>query len=211
MTTIAPPSRARFLPRTPRRAERGAFTLIEVLVVMVILAILATLTIPRLIGTPGRQAEVEARAVKALLSQAAQQDAVTPGALALHYDPQKQELSLQALAKDKDGKRDWRTTPMVRPVRFTSLLIADAAADGRPQPAEQGLHMVFSGARPRPALSLLLRTTPDLPGPARAWQVDLLPNQTVATFRAVGGAAPIAPAEGGSIDLDLTGQRNQSW
>ncbi|MFT3686337.1 MAG: type II secretion system protein [Phycisphaerales bacterium] len=191
--------------------KASGFTMVEVLVVMMILAILATLTVPRLLATPGRQAEVEARAVKALLSQAAQQDAVFSGSLALHLDTEKHELSLQSLGEQKDGSRDWKPVTMVRPVRFTSIEIADATADGQSQSPESGFHMVFAGSRPRPPVSLLIRTAHDLPGSPRAWQVDLLPNQTVATIRAVGPQAPLAPAEGGALDLDKEGRRDQSW
>lgn len=182
---------------------------------MIIIAILAMLTIPRLVGTQAREAEVEARAVKALLSQAAQQDAVTSGALALNFDHEKQELSVQALVEDKDGKRDWGQAPMIRPVHFALIEIVDATADGQPQLTDTstggGFRLLFAGARPRPAVSLLLRTVSDMPGAPHAWQVDLLPNQTVAAFRAIGADAPLLPAEGTAIDLDQAGQRNQSW
>jgi prepilin-type N-terminal cleavage/methylation domain-containing protein len=202
MTTAAAPSRARRL--------RSAFTLVEVLVVMIIIAILATLTVPRLIGTQGRAAEVEALSVKSLLSQAAQQDAVTSGSLSLNFNQEKQELSVEALT-EKEGKRDWYPVPMIRPIRFASIIIADATSDGQTQTPSTDFRVVFAGAKPRPAVSLLLRTIPEMPGPPRAWQVDLLPGQTVATFRAIGPAAPLAPSQGTAIDLDANGQRNQSW
>lgn len=179
---------------------------------MIIIGILATLTVPRLMGTQGRQAEVEALGVKALLSQAAQQDAVTAATLSINYDAEKLELSVQMLA-DREGKRDWYPTPMIRPVRFASIQLADATADGQPQSpgAGGGFRIVFAGAKPRPAISLLIRTSSDMPGAPRAWQIDLLPGQTVSMIRAVGAEAPLAPAQSNAIDLDADGQRTQPW
>ena len=189
---------------------RRAFTLVEVLVVMVIIAILAMLTVPRLIGSQSRQAEVEVQGVRALLSQAAQRDAVSSDTLSLNYDAEKQELSVQSLV-EKEGQRDWHALPLIRPVRFTSIVLADATADGQGQAPDGGFRVVFAGAHPRPAVALLLRTAPDLPGKAYAWQVDLLPGQTVAKMRTVSEAAPLAPAESAVIDLDEQGLRTQPW
>lgn len=198
---------SRFLVKA--RASR-AFTLVEVLVVMIIITILATLTVPRLLGTQGRQAEVEAQGIKALLSQAAQQDAVSSMTLSLNFNQEKQELSVQTLT-EKEGKRDWYAAPMIRPVRFASIQLAEATSDGQTQTPDTDFRIVFAGAKPRPAVSLLLRTTPDMSGAARAWQIDLLPGQTVATFRSIGAEAHLSPPQSTSIDLDIEGQRTQSW
>jgi prepilin-type N-terminal cleavage/methylation domain-containing protein len=189
---------------------RRAFTLVEVLVVMVIIAILAMLTVPRLMGMQGRQAEVEAQAIRALLSQAAQRDAVSSDTIALNFDSEKQELSVQSLS-EKEGLRDWRPLSLIRPVRFSSIVLADAAADGQTQTPDTGFRVVFAGAQPRPAISLLIRTASDLPGTPRTWQADLLPGQTVATLRALNAEAPLSPPESASIDLDAAGQRTQPW
>jgi len=197
------------IPALTTRA-RGAFTLVEVLVVMVIIAILATLTVPRLIGAQGRQAEVEAQGVRALLSQAAQRDAVSSEAMAVNYDTEKRELSIEALA-DVDGTRAWRPIPMIRPIRFASIDLASASSDGQEQPPDTSFRVQLSGAKPRPAVSLLLRTTANLPGTPRAWQVDLLPGQTVATLRAIPVSAPLTPPSATTIDLDVEGQRTQPW
>jgi len=194
-----------------------AFTLVEVLVVMVIIAILATLTVPRLIGAQGRQAEVEAQSVRTLLSQAAQRDAVSSEPLAINFDHEKGELTIQALlplpGEEEGGRRDWRPLPLFRPLRLTSLVIAQAAADGQAQPPDTSFRVVFAGegAKPRPTLSLLLHTAPDLPGKARAWQADLLPGQTVAAIRTVATADQIAAPQTTTVDLDLEGLRTQPW
>lgn len=193
-----------------RLSLRSAFTLVEVLVVMVIIAILATLTVPRLLGAQGRQAEVEAQGVRALLSQAAQRDAVSSDTLSINYDHEKQELSVDSLV-DKDGQRDWHPLPLIRPIRFVSLVLAEASADGQSQPPDTSFRVVFAGAKPRPSIGLLLRTAPDMPGNARAWQADLLPGQTVALLRAVNVTAALAAPDGTTIDLDVEGQRTQPW
>jgi len=177
---------------------------------MVIIAVLAMLSVPRLIGAQARQADVEAGAVRSLLSQAAQRDAVSSDALALSFDPVRQELSVQAL-QEKDGERTWRSLPFIRPMRFSSLELAGASADGQPQPLDTELRIPLGGARPRPPLSLLLRTSADMPGAPRAWQVDLLPGQTVAALRPVSAAAPLSPPETAAIDLDEQGLRTQPW
>lgn len=197
------------LPAFTSRA-RGAFTLVEVLVVMVIIAILATLTVPRLVGAQGRQAEVEAQGVRSVLSQAAQRDAVSSEAMAVSYDAEKRELSIESLA-DVDGERAWRPMPMIRPVRFASIELASASADGQEQPPDTSFRVQLAGAKPRPAVSLMLRTTANLPGTPRAWQIDLLPGQTVATIRAVPTGAPLAAPSTTTIDLDVEGQRTQPW
>lgn len=197
-------------PRAEGARARRAFTIVEVLVVMIIIAVMAMLTVPRLIGTHSRQAEVEAMGVKTLLSQAAQLDAVSAATLSINFDADKQELSVQSLI-EKDGKRDWYAAPMIRSVRFASIELADATADGQSQGPGSPFRIVFAGAKPRPAVSLLIRTLADMPGTPRAWQVDLLPGQTVAAFRAIGPTAPIAPAQTTVIDLDADGQRTQSW
>lgn len=191
-------------------ARGNAFTLVEVLVVMVIIAILATLAVPRLVGAQGRQAEVEAQGVRALLSQAAQRDAVSSEAMAISYDSEKRELVIESLA-DVDGTRTWRPMPMIRPIRFASIELASSSTDGQEQPPETSFHVQLAGAKPRPAVSLLLKTTANLPGTPRAWQVDLLPGQTVATIRAVPIGAPLAAPSTTSIDLDVEGQRTQPW
>lgn len=197
-------------PAAGRGLWRRAFTLVEVLVVMMIIAILSMLTIPRLIGSQSRAAEVEAIAVRTLLSQAAQQDSVTSTSLAISYDHEKQELSLQTTV-EKEGKREWAPMPLVRSVRFSSSVLADASADGQTQGQGANFRIEFVSAKPRPVVSLLVKTAPDLPGTPRAWQIDLLPGQTVATVRSVGAEAPIAQPESTSIDLDANGQRTQPW
>ncbi|HYD00525.1 MAG TPA: type II secretion system protein [Phycisphaerales bacterium] len=207
MTT--PRSSRRLLRRKNGRTRR-AFTLVEVLVVMVIIAVLAMLTVPRLIGAQARQADIEAQAVRALLSQAAQRDAVSSDPLALRFDPARQELAVQSL-QEKDGERTWRSLPLIRALHLSSIEIAGVSADGQPQPFDTELRIPFGGARPRPGLSLLLRTSADMPGAVRAWQVDLSPGQTVAVLRPVSAAAPLTPPETAAIDLDEQGLRTQPW
>lgn len=189
---------------------RRGFSIVELLVVMIIIAMLATIVVPRLIGTQSRQAEIEAHALRALISSAAQRDAMTSGSLAIAYDAEKKEVAIQVL-RQVNGENVWLPAQFVRPLRLATIAITASEADGQAYPIDTSWRVEFPPSRPRPQLAIHVQTAPDVIGNKRAWQIDLLPGRTAAVLSASTVDAPISQAVNDAQDLDDEGRRTQPW
>ncbi|MBL8991214.1 MAG: hypothetical protein JNJ48_06505 [Phycisphaerae bacterium] len=193
-------------------AARSAFSMIEIVVVVALLAIVGGVIVPRLVSTGARQAQVEAQAVRAMLSAAAQRDALSNQSMALEYDGATRELSLWVqLTGENEGDAVWAPAPLVRPVRVETGQLRSVAIDGRAVNAPQW-RIDFPGGQPRPSLSVLIVFDGSALGGNAAWQVDLPPDATAAMVTPLPGESDWRPATSNSgVDLDATGRRSTPW
>lgn len=203
----------------PVRTTRRAFTMIEILVVLVIIGILAALVVPRLFNSGEKQAAVESKALAALLTAAAQRDALSSQPLALAYDPEHRQFSLEILAT-AEGETDsaapsWTPAPLIPAVILTQLDVTEALADGRAMTTPAGASTAAQSAvwrielgrgEQRPQVTIVLSH-----GESRRWQLDLLPGELAARSREIPAtSSPLAP-DTRAEDLDATGRREQPW
>lgn len=193
-------------------AARSAFSMIEIVVVVALLAIVGGVIVPRLVSTGARQAQVEAQAVRAMLSAAAQRDALSNQSMALEFDSANRELSLWVqLTGENEGDAVWAPAPLVRPVRVEVGELRSVAIDGRASNARQW-RIDFPGGQPRPSVSLLIVFDGSALGGSTAWQVDLPPDATAAIITPLPGEGDWRPATStNGIDLDATGRRGTPW
>lgn len=190
-----------------------AFTMIEIVVVIVLLSVVSGIVLPRLVSTGARNAQVEAQSARAVLSAAAQRDALSSQAMALFYSDDTRELTLavQASTGDADVEVSWIPAALVRPARFESGVLRSVAIDGRPM-AARAWRVEFSPSQPRPALSLLVVFEGSALGGAAAWQVDLAPDATAAVVTPLHSADEWRPVlTTSSQDLDAQGRRSTPW
>lgn len=202
-----------------------AFTIVEVVVVVLIIGMLGALVVPRLLSVAGRQAEVEAEAVRAVLSGAAQRDAVSAQPVALVFRAGEQpdgaqRIEVETLAQgapageEQSGAQagaQWKRVPLIRPANLALTELSAALIDGQPMVLEGDWRATLTDGGTGAAITLLVRTRAGVVGQARAWQIDLVPGQTGATLRAVAPDAAAQPVSAGAQDLDEEGQRNSTW
>src|SRR5262245_32959534 len=118
-----------------------AFTMIELVVVIILIGVLGMVIAPRILDTGSRSVEIEARAVRTLLSAAAQRDALSNQSLAIVYDPEERSLTMfiqRESQSDTAGQvAQWEAAVLVQPVHIASSNIAGVAVDGQMMPAER--------------------------------------------------------------------------
>ncbi len=102
------------------------------MVVIVMIAVLSALVVPRMISSGAREAELEAKQVRMLLTTLAQRDAILGQRMALDFDADSGTLSLLVQKTDEEGQlaEEWTPAPMVKPVVLTHTILARATKDG---------------------------------------------------------------------------------
>jgi type II secretory pathway pseudopilin PulG len=212
-------ARLRCVPFTGRRAvvARRGLTIVEVIVVCIIIALLAGLVVPRLGNLSARRAEVEARGLTALLSAAAQRDAMSSQAYAVAFDPGSSTVTLLAYreADDPAQQGGWTPAPWQPALMLAEAEIRGIAVDGQPigtpstGSSVSAWRAEFRPSQPRPRVSVLLtaRAAPD----QYAWQVDLGSTQAMAVLKPLASAAAWAPGDPELVDLDAQGMREEPW
>lgn len=210
------PESARLVRAGAATARRG-LTVVEVLVVCIIIALLAGLVVPRLGNMGARRAEVEAKGLAALLSAAAQRDAMSSQAYAVGFEPGTSTVTLLAFreAEDPTQQGSWAPAPWQTALVLSEAEIRGVAVDGQPigAPTSDGhvgaWRAEFFPSQPRPRISVLLtaRSAPD----QYAWQVDLGSTQAMAALKPLASAAAWAPGDPEVVDLDALGMREEPW
>jgi len=203
-----------------RAAWRG-FTIIEIMVVIVMIAVLSAFVVPRMITNGAREAELEAKQVRLLLTTLAQRDAILGQHMALEFDADKGTLSLLVQTRDEEGvpAEEWTPAPMVKPVVLTHTTMARATRDGLSLGSSAGSGGVeatgswrfeVDQSQQRGAIGLVLaRRSGD--GPGGAYQIDLLPSNTAASMSACDSVSAARPPREGAVDLDAGGMREAAW
>lgn len=198
--------------RTRGEHLRAAFTLIEIIVVVVIIGVLAGLTIPRFVNTADRQADMEAKAVKRILSIAAEKSVMLTQPIAIDFDKSTSELSVlvrrprTSATTDTPGLPEWRRDSLVEPVVLDRLTLQQATADGQNMDTTRW-RLTFSGADARPEVRLTFK------------QKSSESRSFVVTLPATGAAALQQDAQGTLsadsglrvIDLDDAGKGTKAW
>ncbi len=214
-----PAARVRPVPLTGRGAvtARRGLTIVEVIVVCIIIALLAGLVVPRLGNLAARRAEVEAKGLAALLSAAAQRDAMSSQAYAVAFEPGTATVGLLAYREAEDPAQPggWVPAPWQSPLVLAEAEIRGIAVDGRPigTPTSGGnvgaWRAEFYPSQPRPRVSVLLtaKAAPD----QYAWQVDLGSTQAMAVLKPLPSAAAWSPGDPELVDLDRQGMREEPW
>ncbi len=204
------------------RAHLGGFTLLETIVVVVIVGILAGLIVPRMINVGQRQAEQESASVQRLLSVAAEKCAVWNQTVAVDFstDPAGgARLTVWSQVEDAKASADttgaarvrWREDPLVEPVVFERLRVAQAAQDGQILPSGKW-RVAFVPGQPRAELTLRLEPKVEADGPM--WSVSIAPDQTTAVRDIASGMASgrgPTVTQSRSIDLDDAGKGQTPW
>ncbi|HMN42225.1 MAG TPA: prepilin-type N-terminal cleavage/methylation domain-containing protein [Phycisphaerales bacterium] len=206
-------------------AHRRAFTLAEIIVVVVIIGILAGVMAPRMISIGPRQAEQEAKAVRSLLTVAADKASVMHRTVAVDYaeattgtNARGASLTIWVRREDPKAAPDavgaarvtWEQDRMSQVVELTRLRVAQALEDGSVLSGGKW-RVVFTPGHPRAAMELRLEPISSRDGPV--WTVALGPDDTAATL-GVEGEAPGAAGTGASartIDLDDAGKGDAKW
>lgn len=195
-----------------------AFTLIEALVVIVVITILAGLTVPRLLSTGTRQAEVETRAVQRLLSIAAEKSALLMQPVAVELVTPRGEsvptlrVLVQRSRTNSDGQTlapEWIVDALVAPVPLEHTDLTSATASGIAL-NKNSWRVTFQPGQPRADIVLVL---------ARKNAADQLTRIALPSYASSAlkedasagrGARPSA-ATVGAIDLDDAGRGTKTW
>lgn len=190
-----------------------AFTMIEVLVVVALVSVTAMIVVPRLAGAGARQARVEVQAARAVVSAAAQRDALSSQATCLTYSEQTRELALlvEDVQTDPTAARHWSPAALVTPAQIETAQLRAVAIDGVPSGAASW-RIDFEPSQPRPSLSLLFVYEGSAIGGSGAWQLDLPGDATAAIVTALPSAEAWRPVmQRAATDLDAQGRRNTAW
>lgn len=205
---------------------RTAFTLMEAVVVIVIIGILASVMVPRVLSAGQRQAELEAKAVRNLLTVAADKATVMHRPVAIDYveattgtNGHGARLSIWVQREDNKAAADavgsarvkWEQDRMSEMVELTRLRVAQALEDGGVM-AGGKWRVSFTPGHPRAALELRLEPISQRDGPV--WTVALKPDDTAASLGSgadAKGATPSAAVPARTIDLDDAGQGDAKW
>ncbi len=184
--------------------HRG-FTLIELAVVLVIVGIVAGLTLPPMLTSDRRKAESVSRAVAALLTAAAQRDALGGERRLIEHDPESGILRLRvhrSIGAGRDAEAAWRDDPFVPRVRLDPCVIRSARV-GTARFAAEPFVIALAPGTPRPDIEMTLA------GPAgRTWTASL-PAWRATTSLAGPGSDP--PPLARPIDLDAAGRSDMTW
>jgi prepilin-type N-terminal cleavage/methylation domain-containing protein len=204
-----------------------AFTLLEAVIVVVIIGILAGAVVPTIINVGRRQAEQEAKEVRALLTVAADKATVMHQPVAIDYveattganghGPRlsiwvQRESSKAATDATGAARVEWMQDRMSDMVELSRLRISSALQDGGAL-AGGKWRVPFTPGHPRPSIELRLEPAATNDGPT--WTVSLKPDDTAATLGAAD--ATVSPTKPGvttsqrTIDLDDAGQGDSKW
>jgi prepilin-type N-terminal cleavage/methylation domain-containing protein len=207
----------------PRRSP--GFTLIEAIVVIVIVGLLAGITVPRMINVGQRQAELEAKGVRSLLSVAADKASSLHRPVAIDFAEATtgsaavgprltiwvEQEDVKAAADASGAARvKWERDRLAEIVELSRLKIASVTSDGAVLPKGKWRITITPG-QPRPAMELRLEPVSSGDGPV--WMVTLAPDDTAAVLVPEDGfhTAGAASAPFRTIDLDDTGKGDSKW
>jgi type II secretory pathway pseudopilin PulG len=204
-------------------ARAPAFTLLEAIIVMVIMGVLAGMIVPRVLNVGQRQAELEAKAVRSLLSVAAEKADTMNRSVAIDYvdatsGPQGHGPRLTIWVQRQDAKAasdtvgaarvTWVQDPLSDMVELTRLKIAQATSDGAVL-ASGKWRVAFTPGQPRPPVEL--RLEPIASGDGPTWVVSLAPDDTEAVLGTPDGVRGVVASQSRTIDLDDTGKGDAKW
>lgn len=200
-----------------------AFTLLEAIIVMVIIGVLAGMIVPRVLNVGERQAEQEAKAVRSLLSIAAEKSGVMNRPVAVDFsegtqgpDARGPRLTIWVQVDDSKGDSSatgaarvrWQQDPLADMVELSRLKIAQAAVDGAIMGSGKW-RITFAPGHPRPAMELRLEPLSASDGPT--WVVTLSPDDPEASLGTPDGIRGVTAARPRTIDLDDSGKGDAKW
>jgi prepilin-type N-terminal cleavage/methylation domain-containing protein len=201
------------------------FSLAEIIVVLIILGALSAMVAPRLLSASGRQAEVEAQAVRAKLSAFARKEQTSNQQVSLLIDDT--TISLEAVEEQVQGAQTdptkasgsmWKPAKGSRPVKLSFTEFSQVLINNRPSDLSKPVRILLADTSvgggafaARPTISILLSTRAGSSGNARAWQIDLPAAVPLATARAIVPGSNLAPIQSDTEDLDASGRRADPW